>query len=188
MFKSDFYYLESIMLHTRWVERIVHYHSKNPLTYDLIKYSYILTNLSVKDVKYQLHTSTIGADHSSNGPYPPIMKLSKNFKSSPSAMNMSLTKIIPYLSLAHSSTWHLHIIIFFALSYVRQKSTFALFRFINFPYWVSHIVITASFCLSFDLILPITIFKLLPLLNRIRKFLRFSFPLPMFTQPCSIGQ
>ena len=52
---------------------------------------------------------------------------------------------------------------------------FTFFKVVKFPTWVSHIVIVVSFCLSFDVILPIIIVELLPMSNGIHKLLRFIF-------------
>ena len=60
---------------------------------------------------------------------------------------------------------------------------FTFFEVVNFPVWFSHVVYTVSFNLSFDVSLPIKTVEMLPLSNRIQKFLNFAFPLQVFIHP-----
>ena len=110
------------------------------------------------------------------------------FGSSSSVVIMSLPRIVSYLPLVYLSTWHAHVTIFFALNSGKQKSIFTFFEVVNFPDWVYHLFFSASFVLSFDVSLPITTVILIPLSNRIRKFLNFSLPIQVFMQPCRIGE
>ena len=96
--------------------------------------------------------------------------VSEKLISSPSVVSRYLPGIILYLPVVELSTWHLHVTIFFALNSGNQKSTFTFFEFVTFLAWVSHVVSTVSFDLSFDVSLPITIVELIPLSNRIQKF------------------
>ena len=119
-------------------------------------------------------TSTIFDEHPFYGPSPPIITFSENLRSSPSAVIMSLPKIISYILLVDLSTWHFHITILVALKSGKKKSTFTFFEVVNFPAWVSHVFVFA-FYLSFDFSLPITIVELFLMSNRIRKFLNLLF-------------
>ena len=76
--------------------------------------------------------STIGADHPSYDPLPPIMTFSKKKGSSPSAVSVSLLRIILYLTLVDASTWHFHITVFVALNSGEQKPAVAFLEVVNF--------------------------------------------------------
>ena len=132
--------------------------------------------------------TTIGKKHPSYGTSPPSMTLSENLISITSAVSRSLHRIISYLLSVDLLMWHLHVTILVVLNYGKRKSTFTFFEVVTFPAWVSHIFFSVPFDLSFDVRLPITIFEMLPLSNRISKFLNFSLPLRVFIQPCSIGE
>ena len=83
---------------------------------------------------------------------------------------------------------HSHVTILVSLNSGKQKSTFTFFEVMNFPAWVSHIFFSVSFDLSFDVRLTITIVELLPLSNRIQKFLNYALSLQVFIHPCRIGE
>ena len=109
------------------------------------------------------------AENPSYGQYPPIITLSENLRSSPSSVSWSLSRIISYLLLVDSSTWNFHATNFVALNSGNQKSIVSFFELVNFPAWVSHVVFSVYFYLSFDVSLPITIVELIPLSNIIPK-------------------
>ena len=78
---------------------------------------------------------------------------------------------------------------YFRRTKLRQAKVYVtFFEVVNFPSLVSHIVFTVSFGLIFNVSLPIKIVKLLPLSNRIPKFLNFAFPLRVFIHPWRIGE
>ena len=126
--------------------------------------------------------------HPSCVPSPLIITLSENLICSPSEVSRSLPKIMSYLLSSDSSTWHFRVTVFVALSYGRQKSTFAFFGVVNFLYWVSHVVCYSSFALSCDIILSTTIVEILPLFKIIWNIFNFAFPLQVFIQLCRIGE
>ena len=130
----------------------------------------------------------MGDDHPLYGPSPPIMTFLENLRSSPNVVIGSLPRIISYLPLVDSSTWYFHVTILVQLNSGKKQSIFTFFKAVNFPFWVSQIFFAASFYLSFDIRLPITIFELLPMSNIIRKFFNFALPLRLFIQPCSIAE
>ena len=74
--------------------------------------------------------------------------LSENLMSIPSVVIKSVTRIIYYLPSTGSSMGHFHITIFVVLDSGRQISTFTILDFIDFPDWISHIVMDEIFCLS----------------------------------------
>ena len=91
------------------------------------------------------------------------------FRSSPSAVSGSLPRIISYLPLVDLSIWHFHVTIFFALKSGKKKYTFSFFEVVNFLAWISRVVSNVYFVFCFDISL------MLPLSNRIRKNLNFTF-------------
>ena len=170
------------------VDFIVLSGSKYLSPYEFIKDSYGLTVLSVIYFKSQLLTSTIGAEHPSYGTSPSIITLIEHLRSSPKAVSSYLLRIISYLLLVDSSMWHFHVTIFVALKSGTKNSTFTFSEVVNFLAWVSYIVFADYFDLIFDVSLPITIVELIPLSNRIWKFLNFAFPLRVFIYPWRIGE
>ena len=188
VFRSDFSYLASIILHILIVELIALSDLRHLSTYELIKDSSGLTVLYVIDVKSWLLKSTISTEHILYGPFPLIMMFSENSRSSPCAVSMSLPRIILCLPLVNSSTWHIHVTIFGALNSVRHTYTFNFFEVVNLIAWFSYIVSSVYFVLSFDVSLPVTIVELILLANRIRKFLNFSLLLRVFMKICRIGE
>ena len=131
--------------------------------------------------------STMGVVYSLKGASSDLMASSENFKLNGNYVNRSRPKIISYLLLADFPTWHLHVTTFFALSIGKMKYTSTLRLVVIFPACVCH-CITAYFSIrSFSNRLPIKIVELHPLSNRIRKFLNFTLPLPVFIHTCIDG-
>ena len=64
-----------------------------------------------------------------------------------------------------SSTWNLHITIFVALNSDKQKYIVTFFEVAKFSPWVSQLVYSVSFGLSFDVSLLIKIVELILLSN-----------------------
>ena len=85
--------------------------------------------------------STMGDKHPLYFPFPPIMAFSENLRSSHSVVSRSLPRIVSYLPLVDSSTWHVYVTISVALNYGKQKTMLPFFEAVNFPAWVSHIVL-----------------------------------------------
>ena len=130
----------------------------------------------------------MGDKNPSYGLSAPIITFSSNLRSSLNAVSSSLPRIISYLPLVDSSTWHFHITILVALNNGNQKSMFIFFEVVNLPSWVSCIVFADYFDLIVDVSLPITTIELLPLSDIIWKLLNFSLPILVFIQPCRIGE
>ena len=188
LFRSALFYLSYMILNNICIEPITPLYSKHSLTYKLIMNYSGWTNLSAKVVNLYSLKPTTGAYHSLKGPPPLIMTDLGNFRSSTSMAGGYLYKIISYLLLEDSSTWHFHITIFFAPNSGKHNSTFTSFEGVNFLTLVSYVVVTAYFCLSFDFILPIRFLEPLPFFSRIRKFLNFYFPLQVFIQDYNINK
>ena len=65
---------------------------------------------------------------------------------------------------------------------------FTFFEVVNFSAWVSHIVLSDSFVLSFDISLPTTIVELILLSNRFHKLFTIYLPLHVLIHPFRIGE
>ena len=74
------------------------------------------------------------------------------------------------------------------LNSVRQKYTVVISLVVKLSACFFHIVMEDYLCLCFYVRLFIIIFELVPLYNRIRKFLCFVFSLQVFIHPCSISE
>ena len=112
----------------------------------------------------------------------------RSFEFNPNSVYIYLPKIISYLPLAESSTWHFHATIFFALSSGKVKSISTLILVVILPDCMCHYSI--AYFLGTDLFtsLTITTVKLYPIYNRIRKFINFALPFLVFIHPCRIGE
>ena len=84
--------------------------------------------------------------------------------------------------------WNFHITVLDALNSGKQNYMFIFFEVVNFHAWGSNLVIAVSFCLGFDIRLTRTISDLIPLANKISKFLNFACPQRVFIDPCRIGE
>ena len=126
--------------------------------------------LVFKSLNSYIPKSTMGVVDPLKGPSSDSMKWSDNFKLNSNYFNISRPKIISYLPLTESSTWHLHVATFIAISAGKAKSTLTLRWVVISPDCVCHCIVSSFSGYSILTILPNTILELHPLSNRIQSF------------------
>ena len=114
--------------------------------------------------------STMGVVDPLKCPSSVSMMWSENFQFNPNYVNISHPKIISYLPLAESYTWHFHVTAFVALSAVKVKYMLTLRLVLIFTVWVFHCTTESFSGFSLKNIIPIKIVELYPLSYIIRKF------------------
>ena len=110
------------------------------------------------------------------------------FKFNPNSVHISCPKIISYLPLLESSTWHFHVMTFAALSAGKVKSTVTLRLVVIFPASVCHWITAFLSGFIFLTSLPIAIVVVHSLSNKIQNFLNFALRFLVFIHPCRIGE
>ena len=131
-FKSDFLYFAYNFLWISQVQLTLLSELKHYLTYTVIQDSSSLIVSFFRCLKSESVTPTICSEHPFYGLSPPNMMCLENLSSSPSSISRYLPRIISYLLLVESSTWHFHVMIFVALNYGREKSTITISLVVNF--------------------------------------------------------
>ena len=104
------------------------------------------------------------------GPSYALMTCSEDFIFNPNYVNRYRPKIILYLPLVDSSTWHFHVTTFVTLSAGNMKSTLTLRLVVIFPACVCHYIGASFYVDSFSTRLPIKIEELHPMSNNTQTF------------------
>ena len=132
--------------------------------------------------------STIGSISPIKGPSYASMTCLEIFRFISNYVNRFLPKIMSYLPLADSSTWHFHVTTLVTISAGKISSTSTLWLIVMFPVYVFHCITAYVSGHSFWTSLLMSIVELHPLSHRIRNFLNFTLPFLVFINLCIIGE
>ena len=155
--------------------------------YEFVKY-YSGANLPVfKSLNFYLPKSIMCFFDPLKVPSPAPRMCLEKFRFNTNDVNISIPKILLYLLLVESPTWQYYIKINLALNSGHLKYILTFILGVRLPDWIFHCITAYIFVLNFVIILIIKIVGLHSLSINIIKFLKSTFPLRVFINPCRIG-